>query len=176
MAGAGEPVVLQLGYEAAAAMLAFEAELEPLLAPGSGDLAYIADWASKLAGAVARIAGLLHLADQLHRGWGHPIELGIMQDALTLGRYLADHALIAFEQMGADASLDDARYLLEWIERTGSERFTGGSCSLRCPVVGSRASTSLSLAWPCWRPTATCASPCNPSRRAPAGPRPRPMR
>jgi replicative DNA helicase len=122
--GTGEQIVLQLGYEAAAAMLAFEAELEPRLAPGSGDLAHVADWASKLAGAVARIAGLLHLAEHLHRGWGQPIDLPTMQNALTLGRYLADHALIAFEQMGADASLDDARYVLEWIERTGRLGFS----------------------------------------------------
>jgi replicative DNA helicase len=47
-----------------------------------------------------------------------------MQDALTIGRYLTEHALLAFEQMGADPSLDDARYLLEWIERTARDRFT----------------------------------------------------
>jgi replicative DNA helicase len=124
MAGSDELIVLQLGYEAAAAMLAFEAELEPRLAPGSGDLTHVADWSSKLAGAVARIVGLLHLAEHLYDGWGHPIELATMQNALTIGRYLTEHALLAFEQMGADPSLDDAQYLLEWIERTARDHFT----------------------------------------------------
>jgi replicative DNA helicase len=124
MAGSDDLIVLQLGYEAAAVMLAFEAELEPRLAPGSGDLAHLADWSSKLAGAVARIAGLLHLAEHLQDGWGYPIELATMQNALTIGRYLTYHALVAFEQMGADPNLDDARYLLEWIERAARDCFT----------------------------------------------------
>ena len=57
----GNPHPLDLGPEAAALFLSFEAELEPRLGE-FGDLAPVADWAGKLAGAVARLAGLLHIA------------------------------------------------------------------------------------------------------------------
>jgi hypothetical protein len=32
--------------------------------------------------------------------------------------------MAVFDLMGADPALGDARYLLDWIERTGAERFT----------------------------------------------------
>ena len=47
-------------------------ELEPRLGPDD-DLGPIADWGSKLAGAVVRIAGLLHLAANLETGYRDPI-------------------------------------------------------------------------------------------------------
>jgi replicative DNA helicase len=50
-------------------LLAFERDLEPRLAAGSGDPAHLAGWAAKLAGATCRLAGLLHLAGHLRDGW-----------------------------------------------------------------------------------------------------------
>jgi replicative DNA helicase len=125
MVGSGDQLVLTLDADAAAALLAFEAEIEPRLHPHHGDLAHIADWASKLVGAVARIAGLLHLAARLRDGWALPVNEATITDAITIGRYLTDHALAVFDLMGgADPTLDDARYLLAWIERTGAKAFT----------------------------------------------------
>ena len=40
-------------------MLGFERDLEPRLAAGSGDLAHLAGWAAKLAGATCRLARVL---------------------------------------------------------------------------------------------------------------------
>ena len=54
-------------------LLGFERDLEPRLAAGSGDLAHLAGWAAKLAGATCRLAGLLHLAAHLRDGWARPI-------------------------------------------------------------------------------------------------------
>jgi replicative DNA helicase len=125
MVGSGDLLVLTLDTDAAAAVLAFEAEIEPRLHPHHGDLAHIADWASKLVGAVARIAGLLHLAARLRDGWALPVNQATITDAIAIGRYLTDHALATFDLMGgADPTLDDARYLLAWIERTGAKAFT----------------------------------------------------
>ena len=125
MVGSGDLLVLTLDADAAAALLAFEAEVEPRLHPHSGDLAHIADWASKLVGAVARIAGLLHLAARLRDGWALPVNEATIADAITIGRYLIAHALATFDLMGgADPTLDDGRYVLAWIERTGVKSFT----------------------------------------------------
>jgi hypothetical protein len=125
MVGSGDLLVLTLDADAAAAVLAFEAEVEPRLHPHHGDVGHIADWASKLVGAVARIAGLLHLAARLRDGWALPVDQATITDAIGIGRYLIAHALAVFDLMGgADPTLDDARYLLAWIERSGVETFT----------------------------------------------------
>jgi replicative DNA helicase len=60
---AGEsPAVLTFDQAAAELLLALERDLEPRLAADTGDLAHLAGWAAKLAGATCRLAGLLHLA------------------------------------------------------------------------------------------------------------------
>ena len=68
-----DPTVLALDHEAGELLLGFERDLEPRLAAGSGDLAHLAGWAAKLAGATCRLAGLLHLASHLRDGWAQPI-------------------------------------------------------------------------------------------------------
>jgi hypothetical protein len=66
-AGNEGPALLALDREAAELLLGFERDLEPRLAAGSGDLAHLAGWAAKLAGATCRLAALLHLAEHLRR-------------------------------------------------------------------------------------------------------------
>jgi replicative DNA helicase len=118
------PAVLALNQEAAALLLAFERELEPRLAAGSGDLAHLAGWAAKLAGATCRLAALLHLASHLRDGWAHPIGGDTLTRAIWLADYLIEHACAVFDLMGADPRLDDARWLLDWIGRTNRTQFT----------------------------------------------------
>jgi Protein of unknown function (DUF3987) len=124
LAGVTEPMTIPLDPAAAAVLLELERELEPRLDPETGDLAHVEGWAAKLAGATARIAGLLHLAEHLRDGWARPVEAETMHAAVAIARYLTDHALAVFDLMGADPALADARYLLDWIQRTGAERFT----------------------------------------------------
>ena len=124
LAGVTEPMTLLLDPAAAAVLLELEGELEPRLDPETGDLAHVEGWAAKLAGATARIAGLLHLAKHLRDGWAKPVEAETMRAAVAIARYLVEHALAVFDLMGADPALADARYLLDWIERTSAERFT----------------------------------------------------
>jgi len=124
LAGVTKPMTLLLDPVAAAVLLELERELEPRLDAETGDLAHVEGWAAKLAGATARIAGLLHLAEHLRDGWARPVEAGTMHAAVAIARYLTDHALAVFDLMGADPALADARYLLDWIARTGAERFT----------------------------------------------------
>ena len=71
-AGDDGPALLTLDQAAGELLLGFERDLEPRLAAGSGDLAHLAGWAAKLAGATCRLAGLLHLAGHLRDGWAQP--------------------------------------------------------------------------------------------------------
>jgi replicative DNA helicase len=119
-----DPTVLTLDQAAGELLLGFEQELEPRLAAGSGDLAHLAGWAAKLAGATCRLAALLHLAAHLRDGWTRPITADTLAGAVRLAGYLVEHARAVFDLMGADPRLDDARWLLDWISRTGQAQFT----------------------------------------------------
>jgi replicative DNA helicase len=69
---AAAATVLTLDPQAGDLLLGFERDLEPRLAAGGGDLAQLAGWAAKLAGATCRVAALLHLASPLARRLGAP--------------------------------------------------------------------------------------------------------
>jgi hypothetical protein len=141
---AGEgPAVLTLDQEAADLLLGFERELEPRLAAGSGDLAHLAGWAAKLAGAACRLAGLLHLAGHLRDGWNRPIDAATFAAARRLADYLVEHARAVFDLMGADPRVDDARWLLEWINRTNLAQFTRRDAHRAAPRGRSAKATDL---------------------------------
>jgi hypothetical protein len=92
-----------------------------------GRLAGMTKWASKVCGATARLAAVLHAAGSgfRHREpWSASIEADEMEGAITLADYYTHHALAAFNLMGMDPALAGARTLLDWIKRTGSLTFT----------------------------------------------------
>ena len=117
---------IDVARDAYALIVELKARIEPTLGL-SGDLETIADWANKLGGTVARIAGLLHLADRAHEPERHmdPISREEMQRALVIADYLLAHARRAFDKMSADPTARDARRILEWIQRNGIRKFTG---------------------------------------------------
>ena len=119
-----DPTVLTLDPQAGELLLDFERDLEPRLAAGSGDLAHLAGWAAKLAGATCRLAALLHLASHLRDGWAQPISADTFAGAIRLADYLIEHARAVFDLMGADPRIDDARWLLDWIARTNRTQFS----------------------------------------------------
>jgi replicative DNA helicase len=142
-AGAEGPALLVLDQEAAELLLAFERDLEPRLAAGSGDLAHLAGWAAKLAGATCRLAALLHLAEHLHDGWVQPINADTLADAIRLAGYLIEHARAVFDLMGADPRTDDARWLLDWINRTNQAQFSRRDAHAAAPRGRFRKATDL---------------------------------
>ncbi|MBF0213605.1 MAG: DUF3987 domain-containing protein [Magnetococcales bacterium] len=94
-----------------------------------GEFAAITDWAGKLSGAVARLAGCLHVSEHaMGRPWDHPITFATMAAAVRLGDTLAVHALAAFDLMGADPAIEDARIVLRWLKREGQSQFTFRDC------------------------------------------------
>ena len=110
-----DPAVIPLTPHALKLHTEWRAELEPRLAAGTGDLEALRDWASKLPGATARIAGLLHLAENPAQGPRTPIGEETMRRAISQARYWAEHAMAAFGAMRAHPAIDDARAALEWI-------------------------------------------------------------
>jgi replicative DNA helicase len=127
------PTLLTLDPPAGDILLEFERDLEPRLATGSGDLAHLAGWAAKLAGATCRLAGLLHLAGHLRDGWGQPIGASTFAAAIRLADYLVEHARAVFDLMGADPRVDDARWLLDWISRTTRTQFSRRDAHVAAP-------------------------------------------
>jgi replicative DNA helicase len=123
-AGDDDPALLTLDQAAGELLLGFERDLEPRLAAGSGDLAHLAGWAAKLAGATCRLAALLHLAAHLRDGWAKPIGADTFAGAVRLADYLIEHARAVFDLMGADPRVEDARWLLDWIGRTNQVQFS----------------------------------------------------
>jgi replicative DNA helicase len=127
------PPLLTLDQEAGELLLAFERDLEPRLAAGSGDLAHLAGWAAKLAGATCRLAALLHLASHLRDGWAQPIHSDTFAAAVRLAGYLVEHARAVFDLMGADPRVEDARWLLDWISRTDQVQFSRRDAHVAAP-------------------------------------------
>lgn len=121
-----EPVELELSPEAYQIWLAFAGEVEKGLASG-GEFEGMNDWGGKLAGAVARIAGLFHLVTH-----DRPEELKItpetMRQAAYMGALLTEHAKAAYALMGTDETIEGAKKVLEWIRRQAADRFTTQDC------------------------------------------------
>lgn len=88
-----------------------------------GALEYIPDWGSKLPGAVARIAGLLHMATHGRAGIGKPISADIAAASCVIGSYFREHALVAFKQMREDPRIATARKILSFIKREKPQSF-----------------------------------------------------
>jgi len=109
-----QPVTLHLGIDASELFSAWRAAIEPRRRPDA-ELGHIQGWASKLDGHVARIAGLLHVAETMTTGWDVPISGATMSAALEIGDYLIAHALAAFAYMGADPRLEAARRIGLWV-------------------------------------------------------------
>jgi len=90
---------------------------------------HIRDWAGKLPGAAARVAGLLHCVIHFKKQpWSTPIELTTMKKTLTLMAILAAHALRAFEVMAANPDLEKAKKILAWVQRKAIPTFTQRDC------------------------------------------------
>ena len=101
-----------LSDEATEVFQRFRGRVEVQLRPGA-DLYEIQDWRNKFVGAVARIAGILHLlihhADA--RPWELKVERSTIEAAICVGGYFASHAHVAFGLMGADPRVENARRL-----------------------------------------------------------------
>ena len=121
------PHIISLSYSAYQEWLEFSRVVERDLREG-GRFENITDWAGKLPGAAARLAGLLHCVRYPEQPWSEQIQLETMQQALGLGAIFSSHALAVFNLMGCDKSLEGSRKVWRWIERGRFKSFRKNDC------------------------------------------------
>lgn len=107
---------IHLDADASTVLDELRAELEPRLHPELGDLARVAAWASKLPGALVRVAALFALADDAGTEW---LRAEHMRAAVGLAPYLVAHACAC---LALDDQRRDARQVavLAWVGRRAS--------------------------------------------------------
>jgi len=81
-----------------------------------GEWEYMRDWGGKLVGTMVRIAALLHLSCFPS---DTPISAETMEAATDIAEFLGAHAEAAYQAMGADESLENAKYLWRQITSKG---------------------------------------------------------
>lgn len=91
-----------------------------------GELESIADWASKLPGAAARIAALFELAEQGPAATS--VGVDATEKAVRLCRLLIPHAHAAFGLLGADATDTDATAIVMWATDSRRLSFSRREC------------------------------------------------
>jgi replicative DNA helicase len=140
-----DPAVLTLTATGYKAMLSIQEAVEPTLA-GDGELASLAEWGAKYAGAIARIAGILHLAQQgADVGSNSEVTAQTIRDAWRIGDYFKACAIKAFTEMGADRVTADAVYLLERIKTLAVETKTISERDMHAASSRSRFKTKQDL-------------------------------
>lgn len=94
----------------------------------------LSEWGAKLAGAVVRIAGLLHLAENVmeDRPWEWEINGTTMGAACEIGRYLMPHAVVAHTQMASTPAYDVARQILLYLQRHDKKTKITKQDAVRC--------------------------------------------
>lgn len=105
--------VVRLSHEANAIREEYQRHIEKKL---GGEWEHMRDWGGKLVGAMARIAALLHLS-----GFSAdvPMSAETMAAATGIAEFLGAHAEAAYQAMGADESIEDAKYLWRRIAGSG---------------------------------------------------------
>jgi replicative DNA helicase len=111
---AGKPRAIPFTAPSKRLLIEYSAALEPRLGE-TGDLRYMRDWAGKLPGAIARVAGLVHLAGSVRGAWGEEVAPVSVESAISVGNYAIEHARAVFGLMGADPQVELGRRLLRWI-------------------------------------------------------------
>jgi hypothetical protein len=119
-----QSIKLSLTPDAAGCWDQFHDDIEAELIPGRS-LETLKDWGSKLPGAVARIAGLLHFAQYGANAVNMPISVNIVSASCAIGLYYKEHALAAFGVMQEDPRIEAAKKILSYIYRHKPETFKG---------------------------------------------------
>lgn len=124
-----ELYTLQLDEEAYTKWLEYAKCNEVMMGEEIGYLSHITDWAGKLPGAIARIAGLLHIVRHAHEyPWQHRITLQDMSAAVKIGHALTNHALAVFDLLQEDDAMNVARSIYQWIKEQNLEVFSRRDC------------------------------------------------
>lgn len=123
--GQEQPRILTLAPDALSLFKQLRSHVEVELRPG-GQLHGCLGWGGKLAGYSLRLAGLLHVAEHGERM--SAISLGTMESAAYLALLLIDHARAAFNLMGIDQAIEDAKAVFDWIKARSAAVFGRTEC------------------------------------------------
>lgn len=96
------------------------------------DLAEIESWAGKYTGAVLRIAGLLHIAENNGMPEFSDVSEQTMKNAARIGEYFLEHAKAAHALMGADPVNKQGEYLLSKIQKAQVREFSRRDAMRMC--------------------------------------------
>jgi hypothetical protein len=113
--------ILTLSPEAKDLLGAFFISLEPRIV---NDLEDIADFAGKMHGTVLRIAGLLHLAENQESAVEIPLPGITMQKAIDIGFYFIEHAQAAYQIMGTDERIENAKYIIQKLKNQAQKEMS----------------------------------------------------
>ncbi len=116
----GSSEILRPTEEARRLIFEWAQEIETGLRDG-GHLEPIRDWGSKLVGATIRLAAVIHAVEN---GPQELIQPPSVAAAVEIARSLIPHALRVLARGGESPALEDAQYLLRWIERGSLDCFT----------------------------------------------------
>ncbi len=111
---------LRIDSDALDVWIGFYNEIENALG-SDRDLHHVRDWAGKLPGAAARIAGVLHVMAGNTTAGAMPATT--VQGACAIARWAKYHALAAFEIIGGEHD-ELPRRVLSWIRRHRHARFS----------------------------------------------------
>lgn len=101
------------------------------------DLAEIESWAGKYTGAVLRIAGLLHIAENNGIPEFSDVSEQTMKNAARIGEYFLEHAKAAHALMGADPVNKQGEYLLSKIQKAQVREFSRRDAMRMCRGIKS---------------------------------------
>jgi putative DNA primase/helicase len=113
--------ILTLNPDALSAWMQFSAYIESKQGE-DGEYHSIRDWTSKLPGAALRIAGIFHLVE--HGEQTPIISKDTIGKALDLSELLISHARAAFDLMGSEQAVNDAKIVFTWLRSLPGDHFT----------------------------------------------------
>jgi putative DNA primase/helicase len=110
--------MVSLDPDASKALQVFSEEIERRLRK-TGDLRSLKAWGAKLLGNTNRVALVIHSAEQIGAG-RHAAAGSISKDtiekAISIARFLIEHAKAAFDLMAEDRTVTGAKRILEWAQ------------------------------------------------------------
>ena len=131
-----EPRVITLSKKAEDLFDSFREEIEPML---KKELKDMSDWAGKLSGEVARLAGVLYRSSvTVDSGFlagetdAPVIDENIMAKAISLGRYFLSHAKTVYNVIPENSLYRDCVMILDTIRKKGYKEFSRRTIMRSC--------------------------------------------
>jgi DNA-binding HxlR family transcriptional regulator len=136
-----EVTTVCLSEKADELFIGFQQGFEGRLTPEEGDLDPLAEWASKLAGVVVRVAALL--AAGRNNGIPDEIDYDDMLGAIEFSEYFIAHAWRAYQAMGVIANVRVESKIVRRIQREGWTEFKTRDLQRAMGVARSMSSEDL---------------------------------